>query len=505
MLDNGVPSARHRYLALAGMLLVALLLACGPTSNVTSPTSTTLPDGTTAGPPAPPSAQVRRNISGVTLKLPQDASPSLLDTDAWQTLIDGSQVNADGTGEGWLQISNCMLIYLFQDSSLVKATCPKAEAATGNVTCALAGTSVYNNSCSSKIVIQTGSAEIELAGTWISVTYLPDRNLTLVMVFDEPDKQSRASVRAVLEPNQWTMDAPTDVLENHFWFSTPGNAAAPVASLAARVPHPLADLDPLVAELGLERWMERIIEHARVDGIQLPATLLQTPTHTATVTPTNTPTSTPTNTPTLTPTNRPPIAATNTPTRTPTITPTNTPTWTPTITPTNTPTWTPTNTPTTPPPEVCDGIDNDGDGEVDEGFSDLTGDGDADCVDADDDNDGISDTAEQQAGSDPRDARSTPEICDGQDNDLDRMVDEGSIDTDRDGQADCVDEDDDNDRYTDTAEAATSEGNAQGSNPLDPRSVPEVKDCRDNDGNEGIDEGLGGPCPSPTTPPVIIN
>jgi hypothetical protein len=34
-------------------------------------------------------------------------------------------------------------------------------------------------------------------------------------------------------------------------------------------------------------------------------------------------------------------------------------------------------------PEECDGVDNDGDGEVDEGFADLDADGVADCVDPD--------------------------------------------------------------------------------------------------------------------------
>ncbi len=40
---------------------------------------------------------------------------------------------------------------------------------------------------------------------------------------------------------------------------------------------------------------------------------------------------------------------------------------------------------------ACDGLDNDGDGLVDEGFLNTDGDGQADCVDSDDDNDGIPD------------------------------------------------------------------------------------------------------------------
>ncbi len=62
--------------------------------------------------------------------------------------------------------------------------------------------------------------------------------------------------------------------------------------------------------------------------------------------------------------------------------------------------------------EECDGEDNDGDGEVDEGF-DSDGDGTADCFDV--------------------------EECDGEDNDGDGEVDEGFEDEDGDGAADCVD------------------------------------------------------------------
>jgi hypothetical protein len=53
------------------------------------------------------------------------------------------------------------------------------------------------------------------------------------------------------------------------------------------------------------------------------------------------------------------------------------------------------------PPEVCDdGVDNDGDGDIDE-EPDTDLDGQSDCVDNDDDNDGFSDTAEQHVGTDP--------------------------------------------------------------------------------------------------------
>ena len=41
--------------------------------------------------------------------------------------------------------------------------------------------------------------------------------------------------------------------------------------------------------------------------------------------------------------------------------------------------------------EICNGVDDNCNGLVDEGFADFDGDGQADCIDPDDDNDGIPD------------------------------------------------------------------------------------------------------------------
>ena len=63
--------------------------------------------------------------------------------------------------------------------------------------------------------------------------------------------------------------------------------------------------------------------------------------------------------------------------------------------------------------EVCDGIDNDDNGVIDDGFSDVDGDGVAVCIDT--------------------------ESCDGVDNTGEGLIDEGFGDIDGDQTPDCLD------------------------------------------------------------------
>jgi hypothetical protein len=77
--------------------------------------------------------------------------------------------------------------------------------------------------------------------------------------------------------------------------------------------------------------------------------------------------------------------------------------------------------------------------------SDMDGDGVSDCADLDTDGDGFLNAREDERGSSPLDAGSTPEECNGLDDDGDTLVDEGWPDADSDGLADCVDPDMDTD------------------------------------------------------------
>ena len=169
-------------------------------------------------------------------------------------------------------------------------------------------------------------------------------------------------------------------------------------------------------------------------------------------------------------------------------------------------------------PETCDGVDNNCDGKTDENYPDSDGDGLADCLEFDKDGDGVMDVDDNcpnaknpgqedfdldMAGDacdpdddndmsadtvdcgplDPEVKPGAPEVCNGKDDDCDKLIDEGFPDSDADALANCIDEDDDNDNYPDLADCA----------PQDAAIYPgatEVCDGKDNDCDFDVDESF---------------
>ena len=105
--------------------------------------------------------------------------------------------------------------------------------------------------------------------------------------------------------------------------------------------------------------------------------------------------------------------------------------------------------------EACNGVDDDCDAGTDEGFPNLDGDASPDCLDDDDDDDGDPDTSDC-APLDAAIGALATELCNGLDDNCDQAVDEGFDDGDGDRFADCVDLDDDNDGVPDTADSCPS-------------------------------------------------
>lgn len=194
--------------------------------------------------------------------------PQLTDcgsSSSWQNLPQDGWVTTDKNGEAWLKIMGCQTIYLFQNSELRKSACPKSSA--GNAVCSIAGTSAYNNQCSSEVIIQTPSADLVLQGTWLSVTYLPERELTLVVVLE-----GKVQVRPVLDLESRKLGESIPVAEGEFLYTAPDPALEQIGDVPPRAPGPLDQLGPVIEALGIQPWMDRVWRRAEADRVSIPST-----------------------------------------------------------------------------------------------------------------------------------------------------------------------------------------------------------------------------------------
>ncbi len=132
--------------------------------------------------------------------------------------------------------------------------------------------------------------------------------------------------------------------------------------------------------------------------------------------------------------------------------------------------------------EKCNGADDNCDSNTDEGFSDTDSDGIADCVDTDLDGDGVS-NVQDCSPTDGGVFQANPEICDGKDQNCNKKIDEGFADGDKDGLADCVDPDIDGDGALNAADCSPTDAQVY------PEQV-EACDGKDNNCDGKTDESF---------------
>ena len=190
-----------------------------------------------------------------------------LDNDAYHDLPSGSMVWVDSSGEallrGTLDNNQQCHIYVFQLTSLETKGCAKSQYTGGStVTCQEEGSAAYKE-CN-KNIQETPSGKVEIKGSWLSLTYLPDQQLTLVIVAEGTArvwpvtqfKDRALGDEIIVEAQQFLYTAPDEVLQE----------LGPVAGIPPRDARPVEELPPLIEELGIDDWIVRAIDQSRQDG-----------------------------------------------------------------------------------------------------------------------------------------------------------------------------------------------------------------------------------------------
>jgi hypothetical protein len=249
-----------------------------------SPTSTPLPSATPLSSTTPtpsatptpvtqvavitPDSQVRRLtpavFAGKNQPLPE------LKTDDIFSLAPGSQISTDKSGQAEVILANCLKLFIFQDSSLVRRTCRKEDAASGLAVCGTAGMTSVLNQCTSQVNIQTISSNVKTEGTWFSVIYLPADQISIVQVYE-----GAVDVRAVTDTQNRKMTGGQKIGAGSLWFTSPGADAPFIGGIEGRQPQPMEVWEGLRSELinkypDLDLWIRSARDRAKLQKLNFP-------------------------------------------------------------------------------------------------------------------------------------------------------------------------------------------------------------------------------------------
>lgn len=209
-------------------------------------------------PPSCPvgAAERTKGCNEFTVLSPRVKKEGAVWTDAgWYPLAAGETLSVDSGGEAELNFSECWSghLYAFEDSSgdFRVQRCRKFESDSGSLWCF---TGFWYVDCKGEYTLLTGSAQIEKRGTTLWVMYLPEDNLTLVVVLE-----GEVEIRPV-ESYPSTLGPATTLTAEEFYFTMPDAEMHDIAGLAPRSVYLYDELEPLVGELGIEDWIGAAVE-----------------------------------------------------------------------------------------------------------------------------------------------------------------------------------------------------------------------------------------------------
>ncbi len=170
--------------------------------------------------------------------------------------VDG-KVSTNSVGMGLIEIGQCQ-IYVFEDGEIKRSPCTESQEKSG--TCLAKNSGLWKNECKNK-VITTETADLELLGTWVWVTYLPEGSLTLVASFD-------GDVIATPREDDGGPGDQSTLAAGEFWFTADTEIGA-IAEVEPRETQPIESLPALIDELRLTPWALSIERQAQIDGIDV--------------------------------------------------------------------------------------------------------------------------------------------------------------------------------------------------------------------------------------------
>jgi len=174
----------------------------------------------------------------------------------------GDLVYTDVCGQAVIN-SRCGTIYVFQDSRLQASRCAPGPASDA-LACVEYGAVGMDNTCHGEPVgFLTPNSSFALEGTWVGVFYLPDREVSLLIVLDG------TATAVALGGGGESLSEPEPVGGLEFWFTAGGNQT--VAGLDGRVAHRMEELPAVAHELGIETWLGSLFERAAQAKVDLSA------------------------------------------------------------------------------------------------------------------------------------------------------------------------------------------------------------------------------------------